>query len=213
MQTRYRPNITRNDIFIPKGGAPFSLKPIGKDSPLFFKDGQIDISHLSFFTSPYDMVVDPIDADSKITVNANSSTDANMSNDASGIVDIRCLVEKSTSKDYKIKITTNKDNQQICSDGIHAKCILGTAQNPFEVWPLIIDETQSLSIQVDDLSGATNTIRPCFKGFKYGFDIFKVLPPDYVQILRKMLFFIYTTSEDVQLPFYNNFKNGTNKDK
>ena len=179
---------------------PVKLEKLGAKRPIFAIDGgKIIPAEMRDEVSIYQLVIDPQNADSALTVNANSNASANMSNNNAGIIDIRKLMESSTSKDYKIKILNNDTDQMITSGGIHARAILGNGKRPFSVWPLFINKASSITIIVDDLSGSSNTIRPCFEAFKYRFNVFDYLPPEYRELLRKSSLFIYTTDDDVQL--------------
>ncbi|WP_372365413.1 hypothetical protein [Candidatus Uabimicrobium sp. HlEnr_7] len=179
---------------------PLPLEKLGKNRPPFLKKGEkILPNNIRQQVSIYQMVIDPQNADSVLTVSGNSNASANMSNNRSGIIDIRKFMESSTSKDYKIKILNNNTDQMITSGGIHARAILGTGKRPFSVWPLFIDKSNSITIIVDDLSGSSNSIRPCFECFKYYFNVFEHMAPSYRELLKKSSFFIYTTDDDVLL--------------
>ena len=176
------------------------LPPLGNGRPIYYKQGDnLKINKIAKDTTVFYLNVDPQNADSKITVNGGSRTSANMSNNNSGLIDIRKLMESSTSKDYKIKIVNNDVDQSITSSGIHARAIFGTGKRPFTCWPFLLHKTSSLTITIDDLSGSSNTIRPCFEAFKYYFDVLGTLPESYKKLLLNSTFFIYTTDDDVSL--------------
>lgn len=196
---RYSPVLTPKDLFLKNEGFAIDFAEIGENQPLLYKNRDIEIDKFSKYIRPYDLVVDPYNADSKIDVSANGTADGSMSNDNSGIIDIRGLTASSTNLNYKIKILDNSSNQQLSNQAIHAQAIIGTGKKPFPVFPFIINEGQSYSVSVEDLSGASNEIRPCFKGYKYFCDVKKYLSPAYLEALSKSYFFIYTTREDIKL--------------
>ncbi|HDI51233.1 MAG TPA: hypothetical protein ENF45_01260 [Bacteroidetes bacterium] len=151
-------------------------------------------------TTPFWLTFDEYAGTSTVTVPANQSIRRVMSTDKSGMVDIRRLSGKATSTELLVSIYDNEYQRFLMNRSIHYNNIIGTAYDPFILpVPLIIHQTQSLVIDLHDLSGADNVFDPAFQGYRYYFDAKHEIFDKEENASRLSRPYFYTTDDDVEL--------------
>lgn len=158
-------------------------------------------------TIPFTMAFDEYGGSSAVTVPANQSIRRVMSIDKSGIVDVRRLNGKATSSEMLVSLYDNEYQRFLMNRPVHFSNIIGTAQDPFLLpVPLIIHQTQSLVLDLTDLSGVDNSFDPAFHGRRYYFDAFTEIFDKASNATRLSRPYFYTTDDDVNLQFNNNIQ-------
>lgn len=119
-------------------------------------------------SSPYIITLDDVSGDNNILVPLNSTNNGAMSNDQSGILDIRRLTSVADSDEYLVLIKDTRRRQELMNQAIHKKCIFGQSGRDFELpWPLYIYYSNTLTFWFQDKSGSNNDVRLAFFGSKH----------------------------------------------
>lgn len=136
--------------------------------PLVEENGELRPNPLLWHVVPYFLTFDEIAGANTLVLAANSSNQRSLSNDDSGIMDIRYLTHVVTSDAYTVEILHTGLQQKLMNRPIYASAIFGNGNIPFELpAPLILDKGQDLQFIATDLSGAPNTLRNYFTGQRY----------------------------------------------
>jgi len=156
-------------------------------------------NQLSEKITPYSLVINESNGDSKVTIPANSTSTVTLSTDRSGMLDIRRFGSISTAN-FLVRLFDNQPQKYLSNRSLHNKTIFGNVNSPFILpLPLRIRESESISAEITDLSGASNEIRLSLSGYKYYFDadrdVFNKNPIN--RIARP---YFYTTDTSIELP-------------
>lgn len=180
---------------------PIFREDFGNIAPLVAdNDGVLAPNPYLVYTTDYDLTFDENAGSSSITVPANQSLRRIISTDRRGAVDIRRIYGKATSPDLLVSIYDNEYQRFLMNRPVHFRNIAGSAINPFLLpIPLIIHQSQSLVLDITDLSGADNTIDLAFKGRRYYFDAFKEVFDKASNASRLSRPYFYTTDDAVDL--------------
>lgn len=150
-------------------------------------------------TSPFNFGFDESANDSVVNLTAFGGSTRTMSNDESGVIDIRTLSSVATSFEYTVNIKCSRMSDNLNNKALHAKTIFGTQGRPFRLpYPIVLPRTQSLIFSLSDLSGSSNDVRLTCQGFKYYFDAEKLIYAN-LPLHTKVSSFFYTTDVPVTL--------------
>jgi len=136
---------------------------------------------------------------SEAVIPASSTIEKTITNDASGVIDIRQLAGISTG-DYLVSIYDNEYQRVLSNRPLHSSTIIGTSSFPFKLpTPLILHKTQSLRFYLTDLSGASNSVRITCAGIKYYFDVDEKIFSKQSKASQISRPYFYTTDNEVNL--------------
>lgn len=165
------------------------------------KNGRAEIRDVYVDMSPYIMTVDEESGDSVVNVPGDGSAHASMSNDQSGVIDIRRLSALATSDEYLVSVNDTKKRRDLCNQPVHARTIFGKSGRELELpFPLFLDLSQTLYFTFTDKSGLANYVRPAFYGYKYyrSDALERIVRPSFPDIGLAQPYF-YTTDSQVSL--------------
>jgi len=171
---------------------------LSKIAPFVVRGVGVEPNQLLLRSRPYLATFDEIGGDSVVALLAGGNDKRKVSNDKSGMIDIRTIVGTSTG-DFSLYLFDNQNQRYLSNRPIHSQLIMGNGLRPFSLpIPLYLCETQSLICDMVDLSAAPNTVRLAFSGVRYYMeskDLFDMLSPA-TKISRP---FVYTTDSDVTI--------------
>lgn len=182
-----------------------SIEPIHRQdirnlAPLVQENRRLEPNPVLVKTTHFQFTFDEQNQDSRLNVAANGTLRGTMTNDKSGVVDLRRIKGDATSNNALVNIFDTEYSRFLSNRPLHYATLIGTGGQPYEFpSPLIIHPTQTLLVDVTDLSGAPNTVRMALEGHKYYFDSEELLfkrTSVASQISRP---YWYTTETDVQL--------------
>lgn len=156
---------------------------------------------------PFFFTFDEIANSSNVQVPPNGTIKRIMSTDKSGIIDLRRICGTALDPNYLIYIYDNEYQRYLSNRPIHAQTIVGVADDPFLLpIPLILHQTQSLVLELTDLSGNINIVQIVFTGRRYYFDAKREVF-DKASIATKISRpYFYTTDDSVALQVSNNIQ-------
>jgi len=179
---------------------PIYLESLSNFAPLIESETRgLQPNSVLIASTPYDLTWDEQAGDSVVSVPAAGTARRNMSNDKAGAIDLRRLKGIATSQDYTLFIFDNEYQRYMSNRPIHSRLIVGNGQRPFELpIPMLLHETQSLVVDLADLSGAPNDVRLAFEGQRYYFDA-RSLIDELSPASRMARPFFYTTDSGITI--------------
>ena len=151
-------------------------------------------------TTQFQFVFDEQANDSSVAINANGTARRQMTNDKSGLIDIRDFKGVFTDSNMLVHIYDSQFSRYLSNRPLHCDTVFGTGLNPYEIpAPLKIHPTQTLIFDFTDLSGNPNNARLALNGQKYYFDSEKLLFENLSIASKIYRPYWYTTDTDISL--------------
>lgn len=156
---------------------------------------------------PYELTFDEQNNDSVQVLAPNTTQTPRMSVDKAGPVAITELKGIATSASYMVNLYDSEYQRYISNRSLHAGTVIGTGIFPFKLpIPLILNRTQALLVDLTDISGAQNTIRHSYRGYRYYFNIEDTVFKAQSEANRISRPYFYTTDTNVSLADNNNIQ-------
>ena len=144
---------------------------VGGLAPLIKEGSTVSPNPILVKTTPYQLVFDESSADSVVNLVANGTGRRTMTVDKAGVLDIRRLKGTFTDRDVLINIWDNEYQRYLSNNPLHVKTVIGDGTFPYEMpIPLLMHPTQTLRIELQNLTANPNAVRLCFEGQRYYFD-------------------------------------------
>jgi hypothetical protein len=171
-------------------------------APIYQKDGRYIPNPLLIKTTMYHFTFDEANQDSVVNLTPLAQLSGTLTNDKSGVLDIRRIRANATSTDLLLNIFDTQYSRDLSNRPLHFETLFGTAAN-LENWlpaPLIISPTQTLRIDLTDRSNNNNAVRVNFPGRKYYFDSEDMVYDNLSIATRMSRPYFYTPETNVVLP-------------